>query len=139
MMCATQIFLRCDAHELGFNFSRGFAAGEAGAVGDAKDVRIHGDRAFAEDFHQHDVCGLAPDARERLQRVALARHFAIVLIDQSLRERDDVFGFVAPEPDRFDVIRDPLFAELQHLRRRIRDLKQWPSRAVDAFVGRLRR
>jgi len=47
-------------------------------------VRVDGDRAFAEDLHKHDVCRLAADAGESLERFAIARDFAVVLIDERL-------------------------------------------------------
>ena len=84
MMRAVEVLLRRNAHELGFDFGGRFAVGEAGAVGDAEDVCIHGDCAFAEDFHQHDVGSFAADAGEGLQRLAIVRDFALVLIDQGL-------------------------------------------------------
>ena len=85
-MRAVQILRRRDAHQLRLDFRRRLAVGQAGAVGDAEDVGVDRDRAFAEHFHQHHVGGLAPDARQRFQRFALARHFAVVLIDQRLAE-----------------------------------------------------
>jgi len=96
MMRAVQISFRRDAHELGFDLRWRLAGGQAGAVGDAENVGVDGDRAFAEDLHQHNVRGLAPDAWQRLERFALARDCAVVAIDQRLRERDDVLGLVAP-------------------------------------------
>lgn len=84
MMCAVQIFPRGDAHELFFNLGRGLAAGETSAVGDAKDVRIHGDRPFAEDFHQHDVRGFSTDAGERFERFAIQGDLTLMLINQCL-------------------------------------------------------
>lgn len=51
MMRAVEVFLRRNAHELSFDFGRRFAVGEASAIGDTEDVGIHGDGAFAEDFH----------------------------------------------------------------------------------------
>jgi len=101
-------------------------------------VRIDGDRAFAEYLHQHDVGCLAPHAGQRLQRFAIVRHFAVVPIEQSLAQRNDVFGLVAPEADGLDVLGHASFAELQHFRRRVRDLKERAGGAVDAFVCGLR-
>ena len=49
---------------------------EAGAVRDAKDVGIDRHRGFTERGVEDDVGGLAPDAGERLERLARARHFA---------------------------------------------------------------
>ena len=43
---------------------------------------------------------LRPDAGQRLQRLAVARHLAAVLAHEALGERDDVLRLDAEEPDR---------------------------------------
>ncbi len=55
---------------------------EAGAVGDAEDMRVDGDGWLAEGSVQHDIGGLAPDAGQRLQRLAIMRHLAAMALDQ---------------------------------------------------------
>ena len=109
-MRTVQIFARRDAHKLGFNFGGRFAGSQAGAIGDAEDVGIHRDCAFAEDLHQHDICRLSSNTRQRFQRLARARHFAVVLRDKRLGEGDDVFRLVAPKAYGLDVIGDAGFA-----------------------------
>ena len=105
----------------------------------AEHVRVDGQRRLAEGDIEHDIGGLAADARQRLQRLALARHLAAVLGDQLLRQRDDVLGLVAVEADGLDALLHVLHAQRRHLPRRVGDLEQGPRRLVDAGVGRLRR
>jgi len=136
---AVQILRRRDAHELSFGLSRRLGGGEACAVGDAEHMRVDGDRAFAEDFHQHHIGGFPPDAGQCLQRGPISRHFPAVHFQQRLRERDHVLGLVAPEADGPDVRGEAGFAELEHLCRRVGDPKKRAGGAVDSLVRGLRR
>ena len=45
---------------------------QVGAVGDAEDMRVHRDGRLAERDVQHHIGGLAADAGQRFQRLALA-------------------------------------------------------------------
>ena len=73
------------AQELVLDGANVGARREADAVRDAEDVRVHGDRRFAERRVQNDVRGLAADAGQGLERVAIARHLAAVLRHERLR------------------------------------------------------
>jgi hypothetical protein len=100
-----------------------------GAIADSKHVRVHGDGELAERDVQHDVRGLAAHAGKRLQRLARARHFAAVLVEQDLRERDDVLRLAAIEADRADVLLESLDAERRDLSRACwRRDRAWPWR-----------
>ena len=79
------------------------AVREARAIRDAEDVRVDRDRRLAERGVQHDVRGLAADAGQRLERVAIARHVAAVLGDELAARRDHVLRLAVEEPDRLDV------------------------------------
>ena len=68
-----------------------------------------------------------------------ARHRAVVLRDQLLRQRDDVLRLVAIKPDRLDVVAHALLAERDHFFRRVGGGEQRGRRLVDAGIGRLRR
>ena len=71
--------------------SSGVLAGrEAGAVGDPEDMGVDRDGRLAERDVEHDIRGLAPDARQSLERLALARHLAAVR-SISARERPMTF------------------------------------------------
>ena len=52
-----------DLFELRFDLGDSLARRESGAVADAEDVRVDGERLFAERGVQDDVRGLAADAR----------------------------------------------------------------------------
>ncbi len=109
------------------------------AVRDPEDVGVDGDRRFAERGVQHDVRGLAADAGQGFQRLAVARHFAAVLLDEDAAGGDQVRGLRVVQADGVDVALQPGFAECQDPRRRVRHREQFPRRLVDADVGGLRR
>src|SRR5271166_6745389 len=77
--------LRNDAHELVLDFARSLAGSDPEAVGDAKDVRVDRYRRFAEGGVEHDVGALAADARQGLQRLAVARDLAAMFLDERPR------------------------------------------------------
>ena len=95
-------WLRDDLFELCFDVIDAFAGRQAGAVRNAKDVRVHGEGLLAEGSVQDHIGGLAPDARKRLQSFAGARHVAAETVDQRLRQGDDVFGLGVEKADRLD-------------------------------------
>jgi hypothetical protein len=47
-------------------------------------MRVDGEGFFTESCVQHDVGGLAADARERLKLLPSARNFAAMMFDQRL-------------------------------------------------------
>ena len=53
-----------DLLELGFYLVDVFSGREAGAVADAEDMGVHGKGLFGEGGVEHDIGGLAADARE---------------------------------------------------------------------------
>src|SRR5439155_1666210 len=66
-------------HELqqaGFDVERILARRNAGAIGDAKDMRVHGDGCLAERDIQHDVGRFAADARKLLECLAALWYLA---------------------------------------------------------------
>ena len=65
-------------------FVRIFSGRQAGAIRDAENMRIDGDRGLAEGDVEHHVGRLAADAGQRLERRARARHLAAVLGEQAL-------------------------------------------------------
>ncbi len=51
-------------------------------VGDAEDMGVDRERRLAEGGVEHDVGGLAADARQSLERLAVARRLAAVALDE---------------------------------------------------------
>ncbi len=109
------------------------------AVGDAKDMRVDGDRRLAESDVEDDVGGFAADPGQGLERLAGARHRAAMLLDEQAAGLDQVACLVAVQPERADVPGDAVGAEGEHLVRRVGDRKQPARGQVDAAVGGLRR
>ena len=138
-MRVAQQFGRDAPHQRILHGARRGARRDAGAIAEAEDVRIHRHRAFAERDIQHDVRGLAADARQLLQCLAIARYFAAVPLDQLARQLDDVAGLALPEADRADVLRHAIDAETHHRLGRRGFGEQRLGRAVDRHVGGLRR
>src|SRR3569832_2403807 len=77
-------------------------------------------RRLAEGRVQYHIGGLAADARQGLQRLAIVRHLAAMPIDEDATGGDEVLRLVLVEIDGLDVILEPLFAELQHRSRGVR-------------------
>jgi hypothetical protein len=77
-----QVFLGDAAQQALLDFDDVLAGGEAGAVGEAEDVGVDGHRRFAEDGVEHHVGGLAADAGQGFEGVAVVGHFAAVALEQ---------------------------------------------------------
>src|SRR5690606_13573813 len=60
--------------------------------GEAMDVGVDRERRDTERLREHDARRLAPDAGQRLERLAVARHLPAVLLDELARERGEVPG-----------------------------------------------
>ena len=63
---------RCVEHLL--DLERGLAGSEAGAVADAEEMGVDGDGRLAEGDVEDDIGGLAADAGQRLEGLAIARN-----------------------------------------------------------------
>jgi len=86
------------------DLAHGLARRKAGAIGDAEDVRVDRDGGLSEGRVQHHVGGLAADAGQGLERFAVPRHPAAMLLEQELRHRDDVGGLRVEQADAADVL-----------------------------------
>src|SRR5687767_4529418 len=75
-------FRRRELQEFLFYFQSIFARREAGAVGDAEDVRVDRHGGLTERGVQHHACRLAAHPRQALERLALGGHLAAVLLEQ---------------------------------------------------------
>src|SRR5580700_10241269 len=139
VMGVQPVALRHDFQQLHFDVERGLADRQPGAIANAEDVGVDGDGRLAEGDVEHDVGGLAADARQGFQRLAVVRNFAAVFFNELARKTDDIFGLGAKKADGLDQIAHLGFAELCHLLRRIGEREQSWRRLVDPGVGRLRR
>ena len=90
--------------ELGFDLLGGFATREAGAVRDAEHVGVDRESLLAERAVHHHVGGLAADAGQGDQRVAVGRDLAAVLGNQLLGQGDNVLRLGIEQADRLDVL-----------------------------------
>ena len=122
-----------------FDFKRGLSLCQAGAVGYSKDMGVHRDGRLAKRDIAYDVGSLAPDSRQRHQRLRVVGNAAAMLVAQLFGQFDDVGGLRSIESDRFDVVAHFLFSQRNHLLGRVGDLEQSRRRLVDAFVRCLRR
>ena len=75
-----------------FHLQRSLARGKARAVADPEQMRVDRDCGLLEVDIEHHIGGLPAHARQRLQGRAIGRHFAIMLIEQDLRQSEDIFG-----------------------------------------------
>jgi uncharacterized membrane protein len=133
------VFRRHHPLQFHFHLERRLAGRQSGAVSDAEDVCIDGNRRLAESDVEDNVGGLAADTRQRLQRFARAGNLAVMLGDQLLRQRNDIFGLVTEQTDGLDQIAHPRFAERRHFLGRVCEREQRRRRLVDARIGCLRR
>ena len=98
-----------------------------------------GDGRVSKGFVQNHIRGLPANARQFHQLVPRLWDLAAKLINYHLAERDHILGFVAPKPDRFDMLLHAFEAERQHFFGRIRDFEQLFRGFVDPDICRLGR
>ena len=113
------------------------ACGEPQAVGDAENVRIHGDGVAAERERVHDVRRLSPHARERTELFLRRRHFAAEFLHDIARSGEDVRRFVVIKPARKDLLFKLLLREREHLLRGVVRAEEFRRHLVDALVRTL--
>ena len=87
-----------------FHFQWRLARGQAGAVADAEDVRVHRHGGLAKGHVEHHVGGLAAHTGQCFQGFAGARHLAAVLLYQDAASLQQVAGLGAVQADGFDVL-----------------------------------
>ena len=82
MVGVEQVVLGYAAHQGLFHFHDVLAGGQASAVGEAEDVGVDRHHRLAEHGVEHHVGGLAADAGQGFERVAVGRYFAAVAFEQ---------------------------------------------------------
>ena len=148
--CSGRAAAASDAHAAGIPAARGAATGlrpragcrpgaEPKPIRDAEDVRVDRHRRLPERAVQHHVRGLATDARQFLQCLAVLRHRATVFLEQGCARRQDILYLAWIQPDRAHICGQAFLPECEDCRGRIGDRKQLARREVHSFVGCLRR
>ena len=94
-MCAAYVCLRNDGKKFRFNSKRRVSRGQSGSVGDAKNMRIDRNGRLAKGLVEHDIRGLAADARQRFKTLAILRDSSVEPFEQSARQRHEVLCLVA--------------------------------------------
>jgi hypothetical protein len=130
--------LRYNLLELGLNLIDVFAWRETGPVGDAKHMRVDGERLFPKSGIEDDVRGFPADAGKSLQFFACPRDQRAIVVDQCLAQRDDVLGLGIEQADGLDRVAERLFTKLNHLLGCGDPREQRPRRDVHAGIGGLR-
>src|SRR5579859_7510920 len=112
---------RYDLLKFVFHGTHVFARRETSAVGDAKNMCVHGNRGVAKSGVEDDIRGFAADARQRLQSLASLWHLAAVLVHQNAAQRDHVLGLAVEQADGGDIALELLLAHIEDRLRRVRD------------------
>ena len=106
-------------------------------VRNAENMGIHRHCRPAKGHIQHNIGRFAANARQSLQSLAVFGHAAIVVIDEGLRQSDDVFRLCAEQSDGFDVFPNLILAQPDHFFGRVGYFKQSPRRLVHPGIGGL--
>jgi hypothetical protein len=83
---------------------RRLARREAGAVADAEDMGVDREGFRAEGGVHHDIGGLAADAGQGVQHVAVLRNLAAEIAHQNFGQGDDVLRLGVEQADGLDVL-----------------------------------
>ena len=110
VMRVTAERLRHTLFKPGLDRRHGLAARQAGAIGNAKDMRVDGEGFLAERAVHDNVRGLATDPRQGFERGTIGGHLAPMIADQRLGQGDNVLRLGIVQADCPDVRLQPLFA-----------------------------
>ena len=122
-----------------FDVKRRLTGRQGYAVRDAENMRIDGDHGFAESDIQDHIGCLAANAGKRFERFAVCRNLAPKILDEPLRQGDDVLCLGAVKADRLDHAAELFLADGKHFFRAVGEGKKRARGLVDAGIGRLRR
>ena len=103
-MRVKQELCRNELEQLSFNFQHILAGGDAGSVGDAKNVCVYCHRYLPECGIKHHVRGLAAHARQGLKCLSIIWYLRVVFFDKYAAGLDDVLGLTVKEADGLDVL-----------------------------------
>ncbi|MNF78747.1 hypothetical protein D3C84_609400 [compost metagenome] len=137
-MGVEQVILGHELHQFILDLDHILAGRDAGAVADSKNVGVHGHRQLAECSIEHNVGGLATNARQGFQFFAGLRHFTGMTLNQQAAGLDHVFCLAVVQADGLDVFRQSFDPQGMNRRRSIGNRKQFCRGLVHADIGRLR-
>ena len=132
-------FIRHQPQQPLFNFVHILAGCDAGAVGYPEDMGIHGNGGLAKGGIEDHIGGLAADTGQCLQCGTLLRDLAVMLLNQAGAGLDNVAGLGVEQANRFYVLLEAGFTQLQHGTWCPDLFKQWPGGLVHPDVGGLGR
>ncbi len=132
-------FPRHDFEETLLDGKGGFPGGKARAVGYAKDMGIHSNGRLPKNRIENHIGGFAPNPRERLQGLALCRHFAVILLPNDSRQGMDISCLAAEEPKALNMCADFFFSQFPEAFGIGGLGKKWSSTEVYGPIGTLRR
>ena len=87
---------------------------------------------------QHHIGRFTPNTRQSLQRLAVFGHHAIVMVDQGLRQGDNIFSLGPEKTNDLHVFPHFIFAQPHHFFGRIGDFEQSARCLVHPGIGGLR-
>jgi hypothetical protein len=100
-------------------------------------VGVDGDAGLVEGVAEHDVGGLAPDARQGDELLEARGHLAAEGVDQRLAELEQGVGLLAEEAQRAEELLHVLARGRRHRLGRRVGREQRGAGGVDPAVGRL--
>lgn len=125
-----QILLGHELDQPAFHLQNILAGGDVGAVADPEDMRVHRHGELVESGVEHDVGGLAADAGQGFQVLAIVRHLAAMPFDEQTAGFDDVFRLGRVQADGLDVSAQAFVAQGIDGLRRVGDWKE-PGGGLD--------
>ncbi len=115
------------------------SGGQAQAVRQAKHMRINRQGWLTKGDIQDNIGRFASDTGQGLQRLSRSWNLPRMIGDQFLGQGQHILGLGIKQANGFDTVLDPIKAERNHRRRRIRLLKQYPRGLVHPGICGLRR
>ena len=116
---------------------RCLAGGQFKSVRNPEDMRVDRHGRLAEGGVEYDVGRLAPDAGQGLERIALARHFTLMKLEQHRAGLDQVAGFRVIQTDGPDVGFESVDTERRDCGWRAGHRKELAGGDIDAAIGGL--
>lgn len=127
--------LRCFFVQRLFDRQWRFSFGYAGAVSDAKNMRVDSKGFRTKGGVHHDIGGFAAYAGQAFQNVSVGWNGSAMVAHQYFGQSDDIFGFAIEQSNGFDVGFQAIHTQIDHLRRGFDGFEQRLCRFVHANIG----